>query len=1409
MTGKSRVSLTTGYTCVAAAIVLIAATAATLPAQEALPPTGASQAYSVSYTATFSPDQLVFGKLLGYDTVSLDDAACLNVPGQPMLPAPTLRIAVPADMLVTDVRVVATQSVEIAGSYSLYPAQPPRRVSDGGLDVEFIEPDPQVYESPAAYPAELVEFSRQTDLAGQGVALVRVHPLQCTPAKNTLTLHTAIELELIGTGGYVCGDYLPENASPRCLASYERLLADMVVNPEAVALRTTDIPVIPSRGVAAGDYDYVIITSTSWVDDFQPLADWKTKKGTPATIVTTDWIYNSGGYSGTNTQKIRSFVQDAHSTWGAIYFLLGGDTDTIPCDVRSFPTVDSETVPNDTYYADYDVDWTCEVHVGRASVRNTTAISTFNNKVFTYEQDPPLTNYAKTIAFFGFDLDNYTDGEDTKIDIDNLYVPSGWDFSSEYDSESGGHKTDVIAYMNEGNHLQNLIDHCNEYVMGVGYTNHNTSLSTTDIDNLYNGDRQCIFYTLGCWPCAFDYSACIAEHLVRDTNGGGMAFVGNTRYGWYYQGYDDYLSARFDRYFFRSLFSQGHYILGECFSDHKNDSYESEDVYQYIFTELTLLGDPELPIWTENPVSLAVSHAATLNAGQYTTFPVTVTSGGSPVNTATVCLWKDGDVYEVAQTNASGIASFGFTPASNGTMYVTATKHNYLPEESSATVIAGTTYTLTVYISGSGSVTLDPSGGVYAPNTPVELTANANTGWVFDHWTGNLTGSDNPDTIVMDDDKAVTAVFVTITDCNGNGVDDSEDIANGTSEDCNGNGVPDECDIWDLTSDDCNANGVPDECEEDSREGLAGAYYDDSGFAGTLRGRVDATIDFDWGNGEPWAGYGADTFSIRWTGLVQTPAVSGTYTFYTTTDDGVRLWVANQLIIDKWIDQAPAEWSGTIQLDANSEYPIVMEYYENGGGAVAELRWQPPGQSKVIIPASNLIAGRDCNTNGVLDVCDLDSGYSDDVNGNGIPDECDPQFTLTVNTSGQGSVTLDPPGGTYLEGTEVELTANADTGWSFDHWEGDLTGSNNPDTIVMDGDKSVTAVFTQNGYTLTVYVTGSGSVTKDPDQATYTYGQSVELTANADPGWSFDHWEGDLAGSNNPDTIVIDGNMTVTAVFTQNGYTLTVNVTGSGSVTKDPDQATYTYGQSVELTANADTGWSFDHWEGDLAGSDNPDSIVIDGNMTVTAVFTQNGYTLTVNVTGSGSVTKDPDQATYTYGQSIELTANADTGWSFDHWEGDLAGSDNPDAIVIDGNMTVTAVFTQNGYTLTVNVTGSGSVSKDPDQATYTYGQSVELTANADPGWSFDHWEGDLAGSDNPDTIVMDGDKSVTAVFVEDCYGDLNDDGRVDISDLATLLSNYGMVGGATYEQGDLTGDGNIDISDLAELLSVYGTICW
>ena len=78
-----------------------------------------------------------------------------------------------------------------------------------------------------------------------------------------------------------------------------------------------------------------------------------------------------------------------------------------------------------------------------------------------------------------------------------------------------------------------------------------------------------------------------------------------------------------------------------------------------------------------------------------------------------------------------------------------------------------------------------------------------------------------------------------------------------------------------------------------------------------------------------------------------------TYTFYTSSDDGVRLWIDNALIIDKWIPQSQTEWSGTIALSPGN-HDIVLEYFEESGGAMVNLSWSSPSVPKAIIPADHL-----------------------------------------------------------------------------------------------------------------------------------------------------------------------------------------------------------------------------------------------------------------------------------------------------------------------------------------------------------------------------------------------------------------------------------------------------------------------
>ncbi len=213
---------------------------------------------------------------------------------------------------------------------------------------------------------------------------------------------------------------------------------------------------------------------------------------------------------------------------------------------------------------------------------------------------------------------------------------------------------------------------------------------------------------------------------------------------------------------------------------------------------------------------------------------------------------------------------------------------------------------------------------------------------------------------------------------------------------------------------------------------------------------------------------------------------------------------------------------------------------------------------------------------------------------------------LSVSTAGSGTVSLNPPGGFYKDGTAVTLTAQSATGFRFTGWSGDLTGSSNPVTIVMNGNKNVVATFTAVQRTLVVNTVGSGSVSLNPPGGVYNDGAVVTLTAQSGTGFRFAGWSGDLTGSNSSATITMNGNKNVIATFTAIPIvqrTLTVNTAGFGAVSLNPPGGVYNDGTVVTLTAQSATGFRFTGWSGDLIGSSNSTTIRMDANKTVTAAF--------------------------------------------------------------------------------------------------------------------------------------------------------------------------------------------------------------
>ena len=135
---------------------------------------------------------------------------------------------------------------------------------------------------------------------------------------------------------------------------------------------------------------------------------------------------------------------------------------------------------------------------------------------------------------------------------------------------------------------------------------------------------------------------------------------------------------------------------------------------------------------------------------------------------------------------------------------------------------------------------------------------------------------------------------------------------------------------------------------------MRGNYYDHPDLTNFKLSRVDAQMNFNWGEAKPYPDLNNDEVSVRWTGQVQ-PRFSGAYTFHTQANDGVRLWVNGRLLINDWTTHSTAaERSGTITLVARQKYDIKLEYFDFKGPASVVLLWSSPSQVKQVIPKSQL-----------------------------------------------------------------------------------------------------------------------------------------------------------------------------------------------------------------------------------------------------------------------------------------------------------------------------------------------------------------------------------------------------------------------------------------------------------------------
>ena len=380
---------------------------------------------------------------------------------------------------------------------------------------------------------------------------------------------------------------------------------------------------------SAQPYDHVVITARSHMPAYASLSAWvQGDLGMSDTVVAVEDILPT--YPGRDSaEKVRSFIRHAYTNWGTTHVLLGGDTDVIP---RRLAFVHrygrTQNIPCDLYYADLDGDWDLDgddvfgeledsvdlfpdVSIGRAAVSTPVLAERFVSKVLTYALDS-TASYLDEVLLAGFDLydEPVIKGEYHCEIVDTTYMPEVMrPCAKVYDSHSGNHKSDILAALNDGQHVWVHADHSSWWSVGAGYMRHNATINYNELSALANGTEYTIGFVNGCHVGAFDSSDCVIEGFLSAPNGGGVAAFANARPGltidpdWHRAG--SYLQAQLlvDR-----LLNQGSSTRLGDFAGLQAfiaPLADTSPTYRWCQYQYNLFGEPVMPVWVPEMAGLS------------------------------------------------------------------------------------------------------------------------------------------------------------------------------------------------------------------------------------------------------------------------------------------------------------------------------------------------------------------------------------------------------------------------------------------------------------------------------------------------------------------------------------------------------------------------------------------------------------------------------------------------------------------------------------------------------------------------------------------------------------------------------------------------------------------------------------
>jgi len=640
-------------------------------------------------------------------------------PGSPELPFRIVRILLPQGST-TAGTVAATFSGEHALRRGFAPvlATPAVSIDGGTADA------PQLFTADAlmtstSYPPVRARLLSTGTLHGYTIATVAVFPFRTEGG----ILYRAENFEIT----------VPTRPAEAPLATRVRhregfreslrtRLTGMVENPSAIDAYSFPQVVVPKGelgftpsifpSLEGSAVDYVIVTTDALAASMQTLADWKTSKGVPTVVRTTQWIAANYRNGSDLAETIRTFAADAYAQWGITYLMLAGDVEQVPMR-QAFSSYygGGRNLPVDMYFGCLDGDWNgdhdatfgefgvddadllAEVYVGRLPVQNPAEATIMIEKIKDYER-PVFRTYMKKVLLLGevlfpqgwqppqivtlngADITEFVRLSwmtDPSLSITRLY-----ETSSLFPGSLPETRQRTLDSLNAGyNHVVH-IGHGFRFNMSVG----DVSIVNADADALVNGDRLANLNMLNCTAAAYAYQ-CLAEHYLRNPTGGAVSVVGANDSAF------PSVAGYYIEEYYRLMLNQNIVHLGEVFARSREErtylADGADSIDRWTHFVYTLLGDPEMPLFTKTPDILAVTHPGSVNKGT-NNITVTVLAGGNPVDSATVCLSKGGDDYEVATTNGAGQATLSFRAESAGTIDVVVTGRNHKRYDGTITV---------------------------------------------------------------------------------------------------------------------------------------------------------------------------------------------------------------------------------------------------------------------------------------------------------------------------------------------------------------------------------------------------------------------------------------------------------------------------------------------------------------------------------------------------------------------------------------------------------------------------------------------------------------------------------------------------------------------------------------------------